>query len=516
MRKNKWIFVLLAISFLTGCGEKVSPPFRNDSVIYPPSGLSALIITATTLELRWTDNSDNEDGFYVMRYEVGGDTNSAQWAAIETVTANTIVFYDSTAVIGESYSYRINAFNSATESEFSNTVTISFSIPDAPSGLNAEVLSDTRIALSWIDNSDNETNFLVCRQDTGVVVISGITATNTVSYVDTNLTGNTQYSYYVAATNSLGSSSSETIIATTLTTIRLAGSIQGPMTSFPVFLHIEGNYAYCSGFWGAYNSMKIIDISVPDQFSITGGYFILFQTDDLYVKGDYAYIAHDSGFVMVDVSTPSAPVQTNEYIKTPGRHLICVSDNYIFLASSGSFIDSLLIMDLPDSTGFSVLGRHAEPQNIQDICYEEEYIYLLTADALKIIDISNPSNPVVVGYYNPEYSTDDIHVCNGYVYLANDIGFIIINVADPLVPVIAGSYLLSGGCDRLFADSSYAYIYNNSDIFRAVDITVPALPQLSGRYDDSSIEELFATGNYIYICNNDSLQVLYLEAGDGN
>lgn len=516
MRKNICITVLLTILIAGGCGEKVSPPDQSDSIIIPPSGLSALIITGTTLELRWTDNSTNEDGFYIMRQEVTGDTNSTQWAVIETVTANTVVFYDSTVVIGESYGYRINAFNSIIESDFSNTVTISFSIPEAPSGLNAEVLSDTRIALSWTDNSDNETNFLVCRQDTGVVVISGITATNTISYIDTNLTGNTQYSYYIAATNSLGSSSSETITATTLITVRLIGSIQGPMTSFPVFLHIEGDYAYCSGFCGAYNCLKIVDISVPDQLSITGEYFIPFQTDDLYAKGDYAYIAHDSGFVMVDVSVPSAPLQANEYIGTPGRHLIRVSDNYIFLASSGSPADSLLIMELPDSSGFNVLGRYAEPQNIRDICFEEDYIYLLTADALKIIDITNPSNPVVAGYYNPEYLTDDIDVCNGYIYLANNFGFTIINVANPLIPVIAGSYLLSGGCDRVFADSSYAYIYNHSDIIRAVDVAVPALPELTGRYDDSSVEELFAMGNYIYICDSDSLQVLHLETGDGN
>ena len=516
MRKTNWIIISLTVALLWGCGEKVTPPHESASIIYPPSGLSALIITGTTLELTWVDNSDNEDGFYIMRRDVVSDTNSAQWEVIETLAADIMVFYDSTVMIGEKYEYRINAYNSIAESEFSNTVTISFSIPDAPSNLTAEVLSDSKVALSWIDNSDNETNFLVCRQDTGVVIISGITATNMVSYVDSNLAGNTQYSYYVAASNSLGSSSSETVIATTLVTISLIESIPGPSTSFPTFIRVENNYAYCSGLWGVYNSMKIIDVSVPDQLSITGEYFMPFRTDDLCVKNDYAYIAHDSGFVMLDVGAPSAPVNSGEYIKTPGRHFISVSDNYIFLASSGSLPDSLLIMELSDSTGFNVLGKYEEPQDILDMFLEEDYVYLLTGDALKIIDVSNPSNPVVVGYYNPEYSTADIHVCNGYVYMPNNVGFTIINVANPLVPIVTGSYLLSGGCDRLFADSSYAYTYNHSDIFRAIDITIPALPEFIGRYDNSSIGTLFAKGNYIYVCNNDSLQVLYLDIDDGN
>ncbi|UCE67565.1 MAG: hypothetical protein JSU85_06010 [Candidatus Zixiibacteriota bacterium] len=516
MRKINWIIISLTVTLLCGCGEKVTPPHESASTIHSPSDLSALIITGTTLELTWTDNSDNEDGFYIMRREVTSDTNSAQWEVIETLAANILVFYDSTVVIGEKYDYRINAFNSITESEFSNTASISFSIPDAPSGLIVEVLSDSKVALSWIDNSDNETNFLVCRQDTGVVIISGITAANVISYVDSNLAGNTQYSYYVAASNSLGNSSSETVIVTTLVTISLIESIPGPSTSFPTFLRVENNYAYCSGLWGVYNSVKIIDISVPDQLSITGEYFMPFETNDLYVKNDRVYIAHDSGFVMVDISVPSAPALAGEYIKTPGRHFISVSDSYIFLASSGIFPDSLLILEPPDSAGFKVLGEYEEPQDILDIFLEEDYVYLLTGDALKIIDASNPSNPVVVGYYNPEYSTDDIHVCNGYVYMPNNVGFTIINVANPLVPIVTGSCLLSGGCDKLFADSSYAYTYNHSDIFRVTDITVPVLPEFIARYDDFGIGTLFAKGNYIYVCSNDSLQVLYLDIDEDN
>ena len=526
MRKTIWLLLILSISFLPGCGKKVSPPHEITSIIVPPSGLSALIITGSTLELSWTDNSDNEEGFYVLRRDVVGDTSAApgepdttdtsEWTAIDTLPANIMVFYDSSVAIGEEYEYRINAYNSIAESEYSNTVRISFSIPDAPSGLTAEVLSDTRIALSWIDNSDNETNFLVCRRDTGVVVISGITATNVVSYVDSSLTGNTQYSYYIIATNSLGNSSSETVIATTLVTIGLAGSIPGPMTSFPTFLQVENNYAYCSGFWGANNVLKIIDVSFPDQLSIIGEYFISFQTNDLFVKNDYAYIAHDSGFVMVDVNSPSTPELFEEYIKSSGRHFIKVSDEYIFLAHSGDSADSLLIMGLPDSTGFTVWGGYEEQLDILDMFLEEEYIYLLTGDALKIIDVSNPSNPAVVGFYNPEYTTDDIHICNGYSYMPNNVGFTIINITNPLVPIATGSYLLSGGIDRLFADSSYAYVYNYSDMLRVVDITVPALPELIGRFDNSNVGNLFARGDYIYVCNNDSLQVLYLDIDDGN
>ena len=129
---------------------------------------------------------------------------------------------------------------------------------------------------------------------------------------------------------------------------------------------------------------------------------------------------------------------------------------------------------------------------------------------LKIIDISNINNPVVVGYYNPEYSAGGIHICADYAYLPNSSGFTIINVVNPLAPVSMGTYLQSGGALKLFADSSYAYIYNAFDTLRVVDITVPALPELTARYD-FPVSDMTAAGGYIYVCKNDSLQVLLLE-----
>ena len=257
--------------------------------------------------------------------------------------------------------------------------------------------------------------------------------------------------------------------------------------------------------------MKLFDISNPDQPLVAGQYYTNFQTDDLFIKGNYAFIAHDSGFVALDISVPSLPVLFGEYIKTAGKHLVAASDDYIFLASDGIYYDSLLVLELSDSTDFNVLGRYGEQQDIQDMFYDEDYIYLLTDDALKIIDVANPANPVVVGYYNPEYTANNIHYCNGYIFLSNSIGFTVINAANPLNPVVTGFYIESGGYERLFADSSYVYAYNQNDIFRVVDVTVPALPELSGRYENSSVSDLFVYDDYIYICDNDSLKVLYLE-----
>ncbi len=82
-------------------------------------------------------------------------------------------------------------------------------IPSAPSGLSATVISKTQINLSWNDNSDNETGFMIERKtgETGSYELIFTTNANISSYSDTGLTPNTKYYYRIKAYNEIGESS---------------------------------------------------------------------------------------------------------------------------------------------------------------------------------------------------------------------------------------------------------------------------------------------------------------------
>jgi subtilisin family serine protease len=75
--------------------------------------------------------------------------------------------------------------------------------PEAPSALSAAGLSDSAINLTWSDNSDNESVFIVERD--GQVLSSTVSA-NATSFEDSGLAGATTYSYRVKARNSAGDS----------------------------------------------------------------------------------------------------------------------------------------------------------------------------------------------------------------------------------------------------------------------------------------------------------------------
>jgi len=50
-----------------------------------------------TVDLTWTDNSDNEDGFYVYRTTTSSPTFPGDYTQIADLTANTTMYSDSSS-----------------------------------------------------------------------------------------------------------------------------------------------------------------------------------------------------------------------------------------------------------------------------------------------------------------------------------------------------------------------------------------------------------------------------------
>lgn len=93
-----------------------------------PSNLSAATISQTRIDLSWTDNSTNEDGFKIERSAVGA---SGSWSQIASTMANTVSYSDASLSANTTYQYRIRAFNSGGDSSSSNTI-LATTLPDSP------------------------------------------------------------------------------------------------------------------------------------------------------------------------------------------------------------------------------------------------------------------------------------------------------------------------------------------------------------------------------------------------
>jgi hypothetical protein len=94
---------------------------------------------AGELQATWMDNSSDEDGFKIERRT--GTTQT--YTQIAIVGANVTSYNDSGLVDGDTYCYRVNAFNAAGSSPYSDEA-CAVARPDSSSGLLAAVLPSSR------------------------------------------------------------------------------------------------------------------------------------------------------------------------------------------------------------------------------------------------------------------------------------------------------------------------------------------------------------------------------------
>ena len=172
-----------------------------------PTNLEAIAASESEIDLTWTDNSTIEQGFDIDRSEDGGAT----WAMVASVGANTTSYQDTGLPPVTTFHYRVNAYNNEGDSNFTNVASATTFAPPpppaAPDGLLAIAQSESRIDLSWADNSSNEDGFEIARFDGGTWTSIGTAAANAASFSDAGLSPSTLYSYQVRAFNSGGTSS---------------------------------------------------------------------------------------------------------------------------------------------------------------------------------------------------------------------------------------------------------------------------------------------------------------------
>lgn len=181
-----------------------------------PTGFTASAIADDTIVLRWTDTSDDENGFKIKR----ATSLSGPWRTLTTTQANMIEHTDTGLQGSRMYYYKLQAYNAAGTSAWIGPVTAKTQktgTPDAPGDLSATIVSPSQVDLAWTDHADDETQFLVQRR------LSGSTTWSTIAIVDANVTSHTDatveggktYEYRVKAKNAVGASKPTQVVVVT-------------------------------------------------------------------------------------------------------------------------------------------------------------------------------------------------------------------------------------------------------------------------------------------------------------
>jgi hypothetical protein len=250
------------------------------------------------------------------------------------------------------------------------------------------------------------------------------------------------------------------------------------------------------------------------------------------VVGNYAYItAVAQGLRIVDVSTPSAPVEVGFYQSPPEyANSVTVVGNYAYITTGGA----LRIVDVSTPSAPTEVGFYQTHGWAVDVTVVGSYAYIIdVAGFLRIIDVSTPSAPVEVGFYqSPAEYANSVTVVGNYAYITEGSkkgGLRIIDVSTPSVPVEVGFYQSPVG--RGFGVTvvgSYAYVIIGSklmcwapwlawvapsnlckDGLSIVDISTPSAPSEVSFYEinDLYLEDITVLGSYAYIAGGNGIRV---------
>ena len=148
----------------------------------------------TPINLKWTDNSDNETGFKVQRWN--GATS--QYETIHTTAAGVTSYADS-GQCNVGYAYQVVATNEQGDSGASNmasATTAGCGNLVAPSDFVAVAQASGGVLLQWRDNSNNEDRFWIARWDGTKWEWLPKQVANVTSYLDTTAQPSKYLSYW--------------------------------------------------------------------------------------------------------------------------------------------------------------------------------------------------------------------------------------------------------------------------------------------------------------------------------
>jgi hypothetical protein len=255
----------------------------------------------------------------------------------------------------------------------------------------------------------------------------------------------------------------------------------------------------------AYYDGHLIVADFHDPYAPTIGHTSLSAGEQVIIAGQYAYvwIRNDDyffeppGLHILDISSPTAPVEAGVYETVYGWHFTLSGDYaYLTLTDLSTGVERIDILDVSHPEQPVVAGTLVPEGEgpFAGITADSRYLYVgyigLNPDDLVdllIYDLTDPIAPTLAGTLNLAYCSGmaDMQVSGGYLYLACGAGLDIVGVSTPETPAEVGTFC----CDtvsRLAIKDHEAYLvipaYLANAGLRVVDVSDSADPALLASY----------------------------------
>ena len=269
----------------------------------------------------------------------------------------------------------------------------------------------------------------------------------------------------------------------------------------PRDVFVAGNYAYVAGI----EVFSIIDITDKAKPVMAGYHDMEDKTFGLawsvYVSGDYAYITDwYNGLRIFDISDPASPTEIGAFEDLSFPMDVHVSGNYAYIADDSS---GLKILDVSNPASPTEVSAYDLNSTTRSVHVSGNYAYVAHG-SFSIIDISNPDSPTRTGYVYAE-GAREINVKDTYAYIASDYGGLkTFDISDPASPTEVSFCSTPGTPFGIYVSGDFVYIAAESAGLRIINISDPDTPTETGYFDTLYAQRVYVSDDYAYVADEEA------------
>ena len=183
--------------------------------------------------------------------------------------------------------------------------------------------------------------------------------------------------------------------------------------------------------------------------------------------------------------------------------------------------NGFVVMDISNPSAPTLAASISLDGDLENIFISGNYVYVVTSDhnaELQIIDVTKPTTPIVVGIYDDSglSRAKGVFVTNSIAYIVFDgeNELVTVDVSNPAAPVFIGGISLSGDANEVTVLGTNVYIASNnsSQELQVIDASNPSNLSQIGYYDtfvSDQAETIVSFGSTVIIGTNNGYVHLF-------
>ena len=234
----------------------------------------------------------------------------------------------------------------------------------------------------------------------------------------------------------------------------------------------------------------------PSEFEL--GQVKLGSAYDLYVQGEYAYVTHNEGLSIINISDLTDPEEVALVSTNEAAFGILVEEEIAYLGAGN---DKFKIIDVKDKKNPKLIAELDIPGSSYGILKNMQMLYVSTWEGMFVcVDITDLSSPIIRSTIDCDGHGTSLAYRNELVYFTNpQKGLQLIDVKDPDDPVLGTTIPATSDAWDIQMKDSFIFLGRHRSGFSCIKINNDStFSTIYSRDNGGEVYGIFKDGDRLY------------------